>query len=155
MNNVNSWYWVSYAILSFKQTICWFCHITPCVYFWRFNECKIHRSMRSAAYEESQSARLYNDASLPFYCKCKCILLHLVKLLMKYQLPRSITREVRVLKPFPFLVDLGEGQLWYFNFFVLSRFLERTSSENSLLGWHFFSFLGRTSQKKHLVCTYI
>ena len=43
--------------------------------------------------------------------------LHLVELLMKSQLPRSITREVRVLKPFPFLVDLGEGQLWYFNFF--------------------------------------
>ena len=63
-----------------------------------------------------------------------------VKLLMKYQLPRSITREVRVLKPFPFLVDLGEGQLWYFNFFVLSRFLERTSSENSLLGWHLVIF---------------
>ena len=43
--------------LSFYQIICWFCHFTSCVYFWRFNECKILRSMPSAAYEESQSVR--------------------------------------------------------------------------------------------------
>ena len=50
-----------------------------------------------------------------------------------------------------FLGHFGERnsleQFWYFNFFILSRFLGRNSSEISLSGWHLSHFQGRTVKK--------
>ena len=48
---------------------------------------------------------------------------HLVNLLMKSQLPRSITRGVGLLELFPWSF-WGEEQFWYFNFFHSSFFGE-------------------------------
>ena len=75
---------------------------------------------------------------------------HLVNLLMKSQLPRSIKISSWVTWTFS-LVILGRGSVrnssGTLTFFILSRFLGRNSSQISLSGWHLVIFRAEQSKK--------